>query len=177
MVTKHSTAMSMTNDPVPSATAALSNAGAALGDAAGEMAGHVRGFFPAVGKFLSQAVYTSCYCVSYGVTFPTVFLVNVIPGGIPLATGFADGARSARDYVRGMRERSAGNKQILEESPDEARATMDAATDGVPSEAGAPERPTATATQGRSKTPTQKRTVKSATHQAKTPSKRKKPDK
>ena len=176
MAIQQSTATSMTNDPVPSATATLSSAGAALGNAAAEMAGHVGGFFPAVGRFLSQAVYASCYCVSYGVTFPTVFLVNVIPGGIPLATGLADGARSARNYVRGMRERSAVNKQILEESPDDAYTTLEDDAHGTPSATVAPERATATTPKGRSKTSAHRKTVKSAKRQAKTPSKRKKPD-
>lgn len=54
------------------------------------------------GKYMSRGVYTTCYCAAYGVTFPVVFLAHLIPGGIPLAAGIADGARAALVYVRGV---------------------------------------------------------------------------
>lgn len=52
--------------------------------------------------YASRAIYATCYCASYGITFPVVFLAHLIPGGIPLAAGIADGARAARVYVRGV---------------------------------------------------------------------------
>jgi hypothetical protein len=178
MATQHSTAIPITNDPVPSATAALSSAGAALKGAAGEMADQVTGFLPAAGSFLSQAVYTGCYCVSYGVTFPTVFLVNVIPGGIPLAAGIADGARSARNYVRGVRDRSAANQQTLDEPLNEAHAAMKAPAGGTPGEAAPRKRAAAAAKKGRTKTPPpRKKNVPAATRPVKKPGKRSKPGK
>jgi hypothetical protein len=54
----------------------------------------------ATGQQLSRAAYTTCYCASYAVTFPIVFLAHLIPGGRPLAAGIGDGAHAALDYVR-----------------------------------------------------------------------------
>src|SRR5262245_53278452 len=122
MAAPHSPPIAITNGPVSSATATLANAGAALGSAASEMASHARGFLPGAGRFLSRAVYVGCYSVSYGVTFPAVLLVNVIPGGIPLAAGLADGAGAARDYVGGLRSHSKETKPAPREPPAEPAA-------------------------------------------------------
>lgn len=70
--------------------------------------------------YLTRAVYTTCYCASYGVTFPVVFLAHLIPGGHPLAAGLADGARAARVYVRGTQ---LAQKRMRRHEPKMAEAT------------------------------------------------------
>lgn len=67
------------------------------------MATQVTDVVRSAGSAISKAIYVTCYGTSYGVTFPVVFLIHVIPGGRPLATGFVDGARAARDYVRAVK--------------------------------------------------------------------------
>ena len=123
MTTSPATTIDVTSDPVQSATAALASAGANFGNAASGMAAQVRGFFPAAGRLLSRTVYNGCYYTSYGITFPTVFLVHMIPGGVPLAAGISDGARSAQDYVRRMRKPADEKQQLLETSVDDALAS------------------------------------------------------
>jgi hypothetical protein len=54
--------------------------------------------------FLSRIAYDSGYYLSYGVVFPTVFLVQIIPGARVLASGFVDGAAAARNYVDTLRQ-------------------------------------------------------------------------
>lgn len=170
----HSMAKSTNSSPLQSATAAVSSTGVALKDAAGEMAAKVSGALPAAGRLLSKAVYTTCYCASYGVTFPTVLLLHVIPGGIPIATGFADGARSARDYVRGMQDRSAVNRRILAESPDEALTGTDDATENASSKAAPAEKRKVGAAKKASKAPLRKPAAPSAKKSSKGSSKPKK---
>src|SRR5215471_17907975 len=46
---------------------------------------------------ISRFVYSTFYYTSYGIVFPTVFVLNVVPGLGPVARGVADGARAAGD--------------------------------------------------------------------------------
>jgi hypothetical protein len=174
MAAAQSPANAIENDPVGSATAALSSAGAALGSATGEMAAHAQGFLPAAGRFLLRAVYVSCYSASYGVTFPAVLLVNVIPGGIPLAAGLADGARAARDYVRGLRSRAAEETTPPREPPGEApAATGTNAVEEFTAKSEGNHPPTAEV-KGRRPAPARKETIAPALRQVKAPGRRKK---
>jgi hypothetical protein len=175
MTTSPASAIDATNDSVPSATAAISNAGAAVGNTAGEMADEVRGFIPAVGKLLSRAVYHGCYFTTYGITFPTVLLVNVIPGGISLAAGISDGARSARDYVRGMRQKASEKQQLLEASVDEALTAITVATPETQMKTAGFTPITVEAEAERVQNPARKKAAKPAARSVKPTRKRKKP--
>ena len=54
---------------------------------------------PAVGLYLSRFVYTTCYTLSYGVVFPTMFVAKSIPTDNAFVHGLVDGARAATDMV------------------------------------------------------------------------------
>ncbi|MBS0262639.1 MAG: hypothetical protein JSS02_11865 [Planctomycetes bacterium] len=97
-------------------------AGTALKSLAATTTARARGFASSAGKALNRAIYVSCYSVSYGVTFPTVLLLNVIPGGVSFATGVADGARAARDYVASLQHRSETAAAPPQETPPLASA-------------------------------------------------------
>jgi hypothetical protein len=68
----------------------------------------------AVQSVLSRIAYDSGYYLTYGVVFPTVFLVHLIPGARGLASGFVDGAAAAKKYVDGLARQ---NPADLESTP------------------------------------------------------------
>jgi hypothetical protein len=55
------------------------------------------------GNLLSRFAYSTGYCLSYGVVFPTLLFLNVVPGARVLTSGFVDGAAAADNYVRSLR--------------------------------------------------------------------------
>jgi hypothetical protein len=63
---------------------------------------------PTTQDILSRFVYDSGYYLSYGVVFPTLFVVHVIPGGRRLISGFVDGAAAAKDYLKRLPEATLG---------------------------------------------------------------------
>jgi hypothetical protein len=75
------------------------NAGMALSNAvkegAADAAQKASEVLPAVGKFLSKAVYGTCYYASYGVTFGALAVAKAIPADSAMSRGFHDGADSA----------------------------------------------------------------------------------
>lgn len=54
---------------------------------------------PASQLALTSVAYHSGYYLAFGVTFPTLFAVHMIPGGRRMVSGFVDGALAARDYL------------------------------------------------------------------------------
>ena len=64
---------------------------------------------------LSQFAYASGYYLSYGVVFPTLFIIHIIPGGRSLISGFVDGAAAADAYLKGLRAAAPG---VLAVSPE-----------------------------------------------------------
>jgi hypothetical protein len=99
-----------------SITTAIGTAGAAVRDGARSATARVQEVLPAAGQHISKFVYTSCYFMSYGVVFPTVFVANFVPGLGPIAAGVNDGASAARDYVHDLQSRAAARKQQRQES-------------------------------------------------------------
>jgi hypothetical protein len=61
---------------------------------------------PAAGQMLSRLIYNTCYAVSYGIVFPTVFVARSIPANNAAVHGFVDGAHAAVDMVREMKQKS-----------------------------------------------------------------------
>lgn len=76
--------------------------------------------------FLSRMTYNTGYYVSYGVVFPTLFLVRIIPGAQTVVSGFVDGAAAARVYVGGLREPDAAQCQLTGENLTARPATVPA---------------------------------------------------
>jgi len=54
---------------------------------------------PATSRFLGRVVYKTSYAVSFGVAFPVMMIVRVMPKENALVHGFVDGALAARDRV------------------------------------------------------------------------------
>ena len=54
---------------------------------------------PATSRFLGRIVYNTSYAVSFGVTFPVMMIVRVVPKDNALVHGLVDGALAARDRV------------------------------------------------------------------------------
>ncbi len=48
------------------------------------------------GNFLSRAIYTTSYGVSYGMIFPVLLIAHAVPSENALVHGIADGANAAR---------------------------------------------------------------------------------
>jgi len=99
------------SDPLKSVATAMSSAAEAMRDGASDAAAKVQQVLPATSEFVSRFVYSSCYFISYGVVFPTLFLAHVIPGGAPVALGLTDGASAACDGVKELRARKAAQSR------------------------------------------------------------------
>ena len=54
---------------------------------------------PATSRFLGRIIYNTSYAVSFGVTFPVMMIVRVVPKDNALVHGLVDGALAARDRV------------------------------------------------------------------------------
>jgi hypothetical protein len=72
---------------------------------------------PAAGQMLSRLVYNTCYAVSYGVVFPTVFVAQSLPANNAAVHGFVDGAHAAADMVREMKQKSSAGAPGGEPAP------------------------------------------------------------
>ncbi len=60
--------------------------------------------YTATSSFVSRLVYTTCYTLSYGLVFPTVFLAHAIPKNNAAVQGLIDGAEAAIHKVDELRE-------------------------------------------------------------------------
>ena len=70
---------------------------------------------PTTKPTLSRIAYDSGYYLSYGVVFPTLFIMHIIPGGRRLISGFVDGAAAANVYLNGLRATTPGVPAIAAE--------------------------------------------------------------
>lgn len=62
---------------------------------------------PALGGMLTGLTYKACYGVSYGVVFPTMLVVNLVPKENAAVHGLIDGARAAMDLIEEMKAKRA----------------------------------------------------------------------
>jgi hypothetical protein len=58
---------------------------------------------PATSHFLSRVVYKTSYALSFGVTFPVMLVVRIVPKDNAIVHGLVDGAIAARDRVDAWR--------------------------------------------------------------------------
>jgi hypothetical protein len=58
---------------------------------------------PATSRFVGRIIYNTSYAVSFGVTFPMMMIVRVVPTDNALVHGLVDGAVAARDRVDAWR--------------------------------------------------------------------------
>ena len=82
---------------------------------------------PAIRRSVSQYVYASCYYVSYGIVFPTVFVASFVPMDNPFGHGLIDGTAAARDSVIQIKERQAGLKAARQEMKHQVAELREAA--------------------------------------------------
>src|SRR5262245_4090254 len=94
-------------DPLGAVGEAMQAAAGAMRDGAADARAKVQEVLPNVQHYVSLGIYNGSYYLSYGVVFPAVFLIHVIPGGKSLASGIVDGAVAGAEYVRELRRPSA----------------------------------------------------------------------
>jgi hypothetical protein len=70
---------------------------------ASEIQARVSEALPATGHFLGRVIYKTSYALSFGVTFPVMMIVRVVPKDNALVHGLVDGALAARERVNGWR--------------------------------------------------------------------------
>src|SRR5271157_6222350 len=87
------------SDPLKTVADAMEHAVQAARDGASDAKAKVDQALPAVNRFVSRFVYTTCYTFSYGVVFPTILIAKSIPTNNAVVNGFVDGARAASDMV------------------------------------------------------------------------------
>ena len=95
------------DDPLKKVAGAMMTAAAAVKAGAGDASAAASNFLPAAGRAVSKTVYTGCYYLSYGIVFPTMLVVSVLPKHNPVYYGLADGGHAAQDAVHRMHERRA----------------------------------------------------------------------
>jgi len=66
---------------------------------------------PAVTQSVGKAVYATCYYLSYGIVFPTVFVASLVPMDNPIGYGIVDGATAAKEAVSDMRARRKARRE------------------------------------------------------------------
>jgi hypothetical protein len=70
-----------------------------VANAATELQTRAAEAFPATGHFLGRVVYKTSYAVAFGVTFPVMMVVRIVPKDNAIVHGLVDGAIAARDRV------------------------------------------------------------------------------
>jgi hypothetical protein len=78
---------------------AAGSAFASVKQGATEIQTRVSEALPATSRFLGRVVYKTSYAVSFGMTFPVMMLVRIVPKDNVLVHGLVDGALAARDRV------------------------------------------------------------------------------
>jgi hypothetical protein len=97
-------------DPLKTVADAMEHAVKAAREGAIDARAKVDEALPAVNRFVSRFVYTTCYTLSYGVVFPSVLVARSIPKDNPFVHGLVDGAHAALDMVDEMNRRKAEAK-------------------------------------------------------------------
>ncbi len=87
------------SDPMKTVADALEKAAQTATDTVADAKATLEKSLPGASRFLSRLVYTTCYSLSYGVVFPTVWVAKSIPPDNPVVTGLAEGAKAAIDAV------------------------------------------------------------------------------
>lgn len=78
---------------------------------------------PVTQQVLTSAVYHGSYYLAFGVTFPTLFAVHLIPGGRRMVSGIVDGAIAANDYLEKLETAKSGSSKVATATSSESPAT------------------------------------------------------
>src|SRR2546423_1115500 len=101
--------VSTDSDPLRAVADAMDAAVQAVKDGAENARATATDAIPAASQFLSQAVYKTCYSVSFGVVFSAILIARWIPKDNAVVHGLVDGAHAATDLVEEMRSKSASS--------------------------------------------------------------------
>ena len=93
------------SDPMKAVADALERAVQATTDGAVDAKVALDNSLPGATRFLSRLVYTTCYSLSYGVVFPTVWVARSVPPDNPVVIGLAEGAKAAIEAVDDWKNR------------------------------------------------------------------------
>ena len=93
------TAQAHAPDPLQSAGNVVDSAVVAVSQGTYDAQERISGAMPAIGHFVSRMVYTSCYGLSYGVVFPVLLVVRMVPKNNAIVHGLVNGAIAAREQV------------------------------------------------------------------------------
>ena len=109
-MSNNATGSNAISDAMKSVASGIENAAGAACQGANDAASKVKNAVPAAGRFVSRFVYSTFYFASYGLTFPTLFVANVVPGMGSIADGLTDGARAACDVIDDIKSKRAAQK-------------------------------------------------------------------
>ena len=82
------------HDPIESTNGTLDLAVQAAQRGASDAREAAARTWTATGQFVSRFVYMTCYTISYGVVFPSVFLARTMPVNNAAVRGLIDGAHA-----------------------------------------------------------------------------------
>ncbi len=88
-------------DPLRGSADAMGSALQAVKQGTSDVQTRISESIPAVGNFLNRLLYRSSYMLSFGVVFPVMLVVRVVPKNNAIVHGLIDGALAARDQVAG----------------------------------------------------------------------------
>jgi hypothetical protein len=97
---------SLASDPLRAVADAMDAAVQAAKEGGDRAVATAAEVIPAVGQFASQAVYKTCYSLSFCAVFPAVLIARSIPRDNAIVHGLVDGAHAAVDLVDQVKSRS-----------------------------------------------------------------------
>lgn len=101
------------SDPMKTVADALEKAVHSATESVADARASLEKSLPDAQRFMSRLVYTTCYTLSYGVVFPTVWVARSIPADNALVTGVTEGAKAAIEAVDQMK-----NRQLAPPTPE-----------------------------------------------------------
>lgn len=121
-------------DPLQVVAGAMMQAAVAVREGATDARAKAQQMAPAATRAISRTVYAACYCVSYGVVFPTMLVCSLVPTNNAFGHGLVDGAHAAQDAVRQMQANRTAMKKASQAARQQAEE-MYGATAVAPSPA------------------------------------------
>jgi len=114
-------------DALQRVAGAMMVAATAVQQGAADAQTKARQLAPRIGRAFSKTVYATCYYTSYGVVFPTLLIVSLLPSENAIGYGLGDGARAARDAVAELQ----AQRQARREAARKQAAAASEASSGV----------------------------------------------
>jgi hypothetical protein len=93
------------SDPMKTVADALEKAVQTASGSVADAKATLEKSLPGATRFMSRLVYTTCYSLSYGIVFPTVWVARSIPPDNALVSGLTEGAKAAIEAVDQLKNR------------------------------------------------------------------------